>query len=104
MATLIGSIDRLALLRLSMAGSAQILISSLSSSGVINGPPAAALAWRAIAAAVDLRVTPLPPISRASIARAASTNRDWARHRPDRARLFPRHLRPMAAARARSFG
>src|SRR5262245_40283765 len=46
----------------------QIPISSLSSSGVINGPPAAALAWRAIVAALDLRVMPLSLMSRAIIA------------------------------------
>src|SRR5262245_44358283 len=38
--------------------SLQIPISSLNSSGVIKGPPAAALAWRATMRALDLRVMP----------------------------------------------
>src|SRR5262249_768607 len=66
-----GSIDRLARFKL-ITGHYPFIqnggISSLSSSGVMSGPPAAALAWRAIVAAVDLRVTPLVLRSRASMA------------------------------------
>src|SRR6516225_4769044 len=46
----------------------QIPISSLNSSGVMRGPPAAALAWRAIVAAFDLRETPFSLRSRAIVA------------------------------------
>src|SRR5262249_6419739 len=43
-------------------------ISSSSSSGVMRGPPAAALAWRAIVLALDWRVMPFSLRSRAIIA------------------------------------
>src|SRR6266540_50534 len=67
-AALIGSIDRLARLRLSSCGLHQRAISSSNSSGVIKGPLAAALAWRAIMLVLDFRVTPSSVRSRAIIA------------------------------------
>src|SRR5262249_60106372 len=69
MASLIGSIERLARLRFNTgAHSDQRPISSLNSSGVISGPPAAAVDWRAIVLALDLREMPLSLRSRAIIA------------------------------------
>ena len=67
-ATLIGAIERLARLKSSMAVPHYRSIGSLSSSGVINGPPAAALAWRAITSALDFLVMPRSLMSRAIMA------------------------------------